>query len=344
MRRKFLIAAGLAVLVLASAAAAGWALLNRALGPADHTATQVYFRVEEGDTVASVLDRAERRGLLRSARAVRLHARLARFEGAVRPGTFRLSASMRGDVLLRELIEGEPVRRMVTIREGLWKERVADLFKENGIGGRDEALERFADPAAFKETAGLPLPDESLEGYLFPDTYDLPPLIGVEEAIQKMLSAFREKVYEPLGKPDAETLRRWVVIASMIELEAAKDEERPRIAGVIYNRLERGMPLQIDATVAYAKGEWGPVSVKDYEIDHPYNTYRIAGLPPGPICSPGFASIKAAAEPDEHDYFYYVAMPGGTHSFSGTYREHLRNIRLSRAAFAQQRTATADAP
>jgi UPF0755 protein len=192
-------------------------------------------------------------------------------------------------------------------------------------------------PAALTDLPAFIVPSKGLEGYLYPETYDLPPLIGAEEAVQRMLAEFEEEIYVPLGKPDPIKLRSLVIIGSMVELEAKHENERKRIAGVIYNRLNKGMPLQIDATVIYGLGERRTLKNVDYQLPHPYNTYKIKSLPPGPICSPRASSVMAAAEPEAHHFFYYVAMPDGTHKFSKTYEEHLRNVGLSRKAYAAER-------
>jgi UPF0755 protein len=140
-------------------------------------------------------------------------------------------------------------------------------------------------------------------------------------------------VWIPLGKP--KELHRAVVIGSMIELEVMRDDERPVVAGVVENRLKIGMRLQLDATVLYAMQRWKNPTRRDLvETRSPYNTYLVAGLPPGPICSPTVKSVRAALQPKAHDYLYYVALPTGQHMFAATYPEHLRNIRRRKAAIA----------
>jgi UPF0755 protein len=163
--------------------------------------------------------------------------------------------------------------------------------------------------------------------------------MGAEDAIKRMLDEFESDVYEPLGKPDAGKMRSWVIIGSMVELEAKHENERKRIAGVIYNRLNKGMPLQIDATVTYGLGKRRTLKNIDYQLNHPYNTYKLKSLPPGPICSPRASSVMAAAKPEAHKFYYYVAMPDGSHKFAKTYQEHLHNINVSRKAYAHQRAA-----
>ena len=162
-------------------------------------------------------------------------------------------------------------------------------------------------PEEFAEVVDFELPKGSLEGYLYPDTYDLPPMLGAKGVITRQLRAFETKVVKKLG---AEGLDRALTIGSMVELEAALDEERPRVAGVIENRLKKGMRLELDATVLYALGEWkelGPGVVRT--VKSPYNTYLNAGLPPGPIGSPGAKSIEAAMNPETHNYLFYVERP-----------------------------------
>jgi UPF0755 protein len=166
---------------------------------------------------------------------------------------------------------------------------------------------------------------------LFPDTYDFPPMMGARAVIERQLRTFEQRTE---GKLDQRSdLARVVNIAAMVELEAKLDRERPVIAGVIENRLRKPMRLQIDATVLYALGEWKvlPPGVVN-TIQHPYNTYLNDGLPPGPIGSPGLASILAAANPQETNALYYMAMPDGSHLFTSSYSQHLVNIRVARAA------------
>jgi UPF0755 protein len=186
-------------------------------------------------------------------------------------------------------------------------------------------------PQEFKGVVDFPLPSDSLEGYLYPDTYDFPPLYGARNAIKRQLKAFQEKVYEPLGRP--KNLHRLVTIGSMIELEVMKDEERPKVAGVIENRVKQNMYLGIDAALLYGIQKWRQLTLDDYRnIDSPYNTYTHKGLPPGPICSPTYASVKAAKNPSHHNYLYYVAMPTGYHMFAPDYPTHLANIQRRKAA------------
>lgn len=320
----------LAILLLGSVATLGlaWSWMNRETQPTPPGEPR-YVRFDSRTSLEDALARLETEGFVRNARALLIYARYRRDPGAVPTGTYELSPGMDRDSLLRTL--RNPIRRMVRLPAHFWIARTAALLEEHEVCTADEYIALAHDPDRFRDVVSFPLPDDSLEGYLFPDTYDLPPLLGAEGVIRRQLQTFERKVYEALGRP--EDLHRAVIIGSMVQLEAALDEERARIAGVIENRLRIRMRLQIDATVNYGMQEWRPLTYRDYrEVDSPFNTYRVNGLPPGPICSPTVASIRGALEPETHDYLFYVAMPERHHLFSRTYEEHLRNVQRRRAA------------
>jgi UPF0755 protein len=223
------------------------------------------------------------------------------------------------------------MRQMVRIPEGWWISRVAKRLEEKEVCKADEYVALAKQPEKFQKDVSFKLPAGSLEGYLFPDTYDLPPMIGAEETIRRQLKTFESKVVTPLKNP--KNLARLVTVGSLLEAEVAQDSERPIVAGLIENRIAKGMKLQVDATVLYALQEWKelPPGVVSTVIS-PYNTYRISGLPPGPIGSPSFKSIAAAANPKPNSYLYYVALPNKTHLFAADYAGHLANIRKRQAA------------
>ncbi|MDQ2985461.1 MAG: endolytic transglycosylase MltG [Armatimonadota bacterium] len=323
--------------ILSLAAGVGGAVLFSGLGPVSEIGKPRYFRIEDGETISAALERLERDGIINSASSVRVHHRIFGGDGALNRGTYVVNPADGGDVVLKKLLDDDPVRQMVLVREGLWVREVAATLEAKLVAPKHEVLAIVADPAKLGDLPRFIVPSKGLEGYLYPETYDLPPLLGAEDAVRRMLAEFERDIYEPLGKPDAGKLRSWVIIGSMVELEAKRDDERKRIAGVIYNRLMKGMPLQIDATVVYGLGERRTLKNADYLLDHPYNTYKLKALPPGPICSPRAASVFAAAKPEKHAFFYYVAMPDGTHKFGRTYQEHLHNVNVSRKAHAAQR-------
>jgi UPF0755 protein len=186
-------------------------------------------------------------------------------------------------------------------------------------------------PQEFQALVSFKLPSDSLEGYLYPDTYELPPLLGARGVIVRQLVAFTKKVWEPLQHP--KNLHRLLTVASLVELETKMASERPVVAAVIENRLKKGMRLQIDASINYGLQKWRPLARSEYQsVDSPYNLYRHGGLPPTPICSPTVATIRDSMNPDPHPYLYYVALPDGHSLFSSTYNEHLHNIKLRKAA------------
>ena len=178
------------------------------------------------------------------------------------------------------------------------------------------------------------LPEGGMEGYLFPDTFNVPKTAKPREVVDLMLRRFEHEVL-PLVRashaPQGLDLHQVVTMASLVEAEAQVASERPRIAAVYYNRLQATMPLQCDATILYALGRRkATVSLADLEVDSPYNTYRRNGLPPGPICNPGLASVRAAIEPEKSSYLFYVrndVKNDGSHVFAKTFEEHQANIR-----------------
>ena len=212
----------------------------------------------------------------------------------------------------------------LTIPEGYDRRAIADLAKKDGITGdymkASESFKGF-NPARF----GAQNP-QSLEGFLFPATYDLPRKPNVDDLIARQLDAFTQymdQVNMKYAKSKNLTPYDVLIIASMIEREAVVDKDRKLVAAVIYNRLSQGMPLQIDATIRYAENNWTKaLTESDLHIDSPYNTYDNTGLPPTPIGNPGLASIQAAAHPADANYLYYVLKPDGcSHFFTASYSE-----------------------
>lgn len=325
-----------AIVVLALIAGAIYIAGQRALSPLPSGPSR-HIRIDPGGSLKKVLERLEREKIVRNAWATNLYAKARGIAKPVKTGTYLLHPGMDADGLVSAL--GKPIRQMVRLPETNWAARSANLLEKAGVCTAEEYLALFKQPQEFQDSVSFPLPKSgTLEGYLYPDTYDLPPLLGARGVISRQLQNFEKKVLE--GKEPPEHLRRAIIIASMVELEVARDEERPIVAGVIENRLKLGMPLQIDAALLYGIQEWRALTFADYRnIDSPYNVYRHKGLPPGPICSPTVKSIRAAMNPANHNYLYYVALPEGRHLFSATYDEHLRNIGRRKAALAQIRNS-----
>ena len=287
----------------------------------------VEFVVEPNSSTSVIASQLLDEGLIRSERFFILYTRLAAVDQSLRAGTYHLNGSMGLAEIISELQKGSVRAVSFTVPEGFTIEQVADLFDAKGIVNREDFLQLmkngdFNSPFLDQPPGG----EYSLEGFLFPDTYKITAETTGGEVISLMLDRFNE-IYKPeyadrarqLGMTDYEI----ITLASIIEREAKKPEERPIISAVFHNRLKKGMLLQSCATVQYALGETKPVLYnEDLEVESPYNTYKHQGLPPGPIASPGEAAIKAALYPADVSYLYFVAKKDGSHAFSDTLAEH----------------------
>jgi UPF0755 protein len=325
------------VVVLMLGAAGGWYVwrqrwASQAVGGPQRT---VRVTIEPGATVAAVGKELEQKGLIRSAD---FFARLGR-DATVQPGVYDLSPTERPARLLRRLREGDVATTRVTFPEGFTVAQIATRLVRNSLIPDEAGFLSLVTAKGSTLKTSFPLPAH-LEGYLFPDTYRFPIGASETEIAQQMVSNFDRLVArgkESDIRASGHSLADIVNVAAMVEREAETAGDRPLIAGVIYNRLARNMRLEIDATVQYARGQHkSRLLFRDLEIDSPYNTYRVAGLPAGPICNPGMASIEAALHPTASEYLYYVARPDGSHIFGRTFAEHQRNIaearRLAREA------------
>jgi UPF0755 protein len=225
---------------------------------------------------------------------------------------------------------GEVYVHPITFREGLTIKQMAELYESKGFGAakdfveaaKNGALVESIDPAA-----------KDLEGYLFPDTYALPRRATADQLVARMVASFLKALTPDLiekAAANGQSVRQLVTLASIVEKETGKAEERPMVAAVYANRLKIGMGLQCDPTVIYAlerAGRFnGNLTREDLQFDSPYNTYRYAGLPPGPIAAPGRASLEAAANPAPVPYLYFVSRNDGSHAFASTLDEHNRNV------------------
>jgi UPF0755 protein len=247
----------------------------------------------------------------------------------LRAGEYALDSSLSLATLVDKLVRGDVVRHEITFPEGKNLAEAAQIAAARKIDGAS-FLAAAQDPSAIRD---LDPEAKDLEGYLFPDTYDLP-RAGDTAAllVGRMVGRFRSVIGPELSRiADSKmTVRDVVTLASIVELETARVEERPRIAAVFLNRLAKGMPLQTDPTVVYVlkkQGTWnGNIRHKDLELDSPFNTYRVAGLPPGPIASPGREALRAVLQPSAVKDLYFVSRNDGTHQFSETLAEHNRAV------------------
>lgn len=331
MRRWLLIGSLAATLSIGVAAA--WAFT-----PPSDFREPTTLRIEAGDGLKQVVWRLRQQGLIRSADLTYLYARMT-MPPVLQPGVYRLAPGGPA-ALLGNIARGEFEVVRLTIPEGWSIERAAKLAAGRGLDAAayaDSAIHAPALAERYPFLATLP-PGRTLEGYLFPDTYDV--ALGAESRlIGRQLDRFADQVLPVWQKRPANwplTLDQTVALASIVELEAQVARERPLIAGVFLRRLQIGMPLGSDPTVEYAlkrhQGDKG-LSYKDVAIESPYNTYRYPGLPPTPIGNPGLASFKATLAPEASPYLYFVARGDGSHVFTRTYAEHLaagRRIRQGR--------------
>jgi UPF0755 protein len=324
--------------------------------PADTTARPVQFVVEPGTPAKVIAQNLEDAGLIKDARLFEAYVRVNNLTARLEAGEFALSPDMTPVEIAGALQNARAASFRVTIPEGWRLEQIADHFSVAGTldgaayrsltaGGVLTAIDGL-DPGRYDFLDMRPA-GASLEGYLFPDTYDLPREVPDPAVLIRLqLDNFAAQVMPVYRKALAEGqtqmgLHEVVTLASIVEREAVFGAERPAIAQVYLNRLAMDMQLEADPTVQYAMGYqagtglwWKtPVFLEEYEgVDSLYNTYRYPGLPPGPIANPGLRSIEAVLYPEEHNYLYFVALPDGTgrHVFARTFAEHLENVRRYR--------------
>lgn len=321
--RRYISVCLLAILVIAVSLAV-WCF-----APASKRASYRVVSVPRGADALRVGLRLKEKGIIRSARAFSIVVRLMRAGEKLKAGDYRLSPHMSLPAIVKAIAEGESVTAWVTFPEGYTVQQMGEVLEKHGVVRASEFAKAVESGHGFRVN-GYHFP-ERLEGYLFPDTYSFPKDASARDVVETMLRNFVRKVAAPLAPEFARAEARGmsmaevITLASLVEREAKLAEERPVIAGVLANRLRKGMPLQCDATVQYALGEHHQrILYRDLDVDSPYNTYKHTGLPPGPICNPGIASIKAALSPAATRFLYYVAKPDGSHIFSATYEEHLR--------------------
>ncbi len=287
--------------------------------------TKVY--IPKGSTFPQIEKMLTEKGVLRYPFAFRILVVGSMASKKLQYGEYAFPAPPSALELRETLVSGDVAKYQVTIPDG------STLFDIAESLGNLE----LADPADFLEAATSPalasqmgIPGSTLEGYLFPDTYLLVKDMTMEEIIGVMVRRFRRKFTPEMeGKAEKSgfTLKQIVTIASIIEKETGMEEEKPLVSAVIRNRLSLGMPLQMDPTVIYGLKKFGGnLTRKDLRQDHPYNTYRNRGLPPGPISNPGLTSLVAAVEPADADYLYFVSRNDGSHRFSRTLREHNKAV------------------
>jgi UPF0755 protein len=281
--------------------------------------------IPPGSTFRAAADSLYSAHVISSRRLFRIYAKLTHEDRAIKPGTYILPAGSSWGSTLDALTHGRGLVHTVTIPEGWEAAEIAPALSK-ALGVSADSVDDALRDSALRAEVQAPDDAETLEGYLFPDTYTFPDGTTAHDAVAAMVHEF-EHAWKPEwdAKLDSLGLTRYqaVTLASIVEKEARVADERPVIAAVYLNRLQRKMPLQADPTVQYALGHHvDRVHYKDLGIDSPYNTYKHPGLPPGPIASPGAASLYAVVVPAQVPYLYFVARPDGHHEFSETFSEH----------------------
>lgn len=324
-----LAATGLLLLVVAGTATVRF-YLWAAMPYRGHGSSSVIVEVPPGAGLNQTLAILQAHGIVRPFKMDAIYLRLTGRARGIKAGEFDFTRPMTPAEVFDKIIKGDVYHHRITILEGSRSDEVFSMFERAGFGTREEFIEAFQDTAPL---GGIDDAAADLEGYLFPDTYSLPKGTPARAIVRMMVARFRE-VFRPEwvegAKAHGMTVREAVTLASLIERETAHAEENAIVSSVFHNRLRDGMRLQCDPTIIYAlamRDQYdGNIRKRDLKIDSPYNTYRYAGLTPGPIGNPGASALEAAVEPAETGYFYFVSMNTGRHHFSETLEEHNRAV------------------
>lgn len=326
----------LVVLCLAVGGYAFWAGTRFLDSAPEVQGTEVLFDVEPGTPFGRVAEQLQAKGCITNARYFTWLARYKQWDARLQAGRFALNTGWQPEMVLEQLVNGHPVLHRITLREGLTWWEVGKLLSDAGFVRAEDFTAVMFDPA-FLRHYGIPF--ASAEGFLLPNTYllkkaDAPDMTDARRIAGRLVDTFWQKT-APLWpndqRPKGEELRRLVTLASIVEKETAVPAERARVAGVYTNRLKTNMLLQADPTVIYGLGPAFNGNLRRTQLNDAnnlYNTYQRPGLPPGPICSPGVASLRAALQPEQHGFYYFVAKTdGGEHAFSVNLADHNRAVR-----------------
>ena len=298
--------------------------------PAQRPGRDEIVVIEPGDTLHSVAGRLAAEGMITDKRMFVLLGKIGGDERRLHVGEFLLRSDWTPKRILQELTSGTPVLHRIQVPEGLTWWKTAEVIAATGLAGIDELGDAMSDRKLL-ERHHIPAP--TAEGYLFPDTYFVPrqPENG-RAIVETMLGHFFGRVVPTVWGteiPSPEELHQTLILASLVEKETSRPEERATVAGVYANRLRSNMLLQADPTIIYGLGVAFDGNIRRPHLQdsaNPYNTYVFGGLPPGPICSPGLDALFAAKNPAVHDYYYFVARGDGSHQFSRTLAEHNKAV------------------
>lgn len=300
-----------------------------------------FIDITHGSDAVTIARQLIAAGIVRDRWAFRYATWKTKSASRLQAGEYKFDSPMTAIQVLEKIARGRVHLRTITFPEGLTLAQMAEIFGASDFGTREEF---YASGQNTELVAHFDQDATDLEGYLFPDTYALPRDATAGQLVSAMVASFEQKFDEELRRESQVrgfTPREVVTLASIIERETARADERTVVSGVFTNRLELGMLLQSDPTVIYALQRAGlyknNLTRANLRFDSPYNTYVYAGLPPGPIASPGLAALKAAVQPDDVQYLYFVSRNDGSHVFAASLREHNRNVREYQVRYFQQR-------
>jgi UPF0755 protein len=329
------------VLLVCAGGAAAW-MYTRVKQPyRGYSAAEQFVEIPPGTGSLGIGERLVSAGVVRDRATFRTALWMSNQGRHLKAGEYRFDREMTPFEIIDKRARGDVYVITVTFPEGLTIAEMAKIVESHGLGTAASFVQAAKDPAPIH---ALDPAAKDLEGYLFPETYALPRRTDAAKLVRMMAARF-EKVFTPELRQAAAarnlTVRQAVTLASIVEKETAKAEERPLVAAVYTTRLRIGMPLQCDPTVIYGLAKAGRydgnLHKDDLWFDSPYNTYRYLGLPPGPIASPGRASLEAAVHPADADYLYFVSRNDGSHEFARTLEEHNRNVQKFQVQYFRDR-------
>ena len=329
-------------LILVAVGVGAGVIYQRALAPyKGYSAPEQFVDVPQGSGAPEIGRRLVEAGVIRDLLTFDVALWQSGQARRLQAGEYRFDRAMTPAEVLDKIGRGDVYEHRVTFPEGLVIPEMAAIYEEKGLGtavsfveaAKDSSLVTAYDPGA-----------RDLEGYLFPETYSLPRGTSASRLVRLMVDRFEHNFPPELRQAALArglTVHQAVVLASLVEKETARDDERPLVAAVYLNRLAKGMPMQCDPTVIYAlrkAGKYtGNLTREGLDFDSPYNTYRYPGLPPGPIAAPGRPSLEAAAKPAQVDYLYFVSRNDGSHVFASTLDEHNRNVQKYQVEYFREK-------
>lgn len=315
----------LVLLVVIAGGGIGLSFLNTAASEDGSTAV---FEVRPHESLKVIAQRLEDQRLIRNAKLFELYGRLTHVGSKMRVGEYAIRKDAKPKDVIAVITSGKSIEYSITIQEGFNIFEIADVVQKRGVANREVFLALVRDKALIKELLGEDAP--SLEGYLFPETYNITKFTGPVALVHMMVARFKEN-YEKVKSLTAMKRHDLVTLASIIEKETGAPEERPLISSVFYNRMKINMRMQTDPTVIYGTwektGSWdGSISKSDLLTPNRYNTYTFTGLPYGPIANPGLEAMRAAAQPSQSDFLFFVSKNDGTHVFSKDLNGHVKAV------------------